>query len=474
MKKIYSFILTALLLSTVGVGNAWGVWIDKENTAHVYFDNTNTNWGAKNVYFAWISATDNSYFYHALATKISNTNLYVWQGNTNWTISDVFWFTGSWGNSGESSKGYSDVTSYADDYTNKYNGSYGFAHTSCHMITLSGTAKNWTLAPSYIEDSYEDGYSTLNFAQTIAQAVNTGSGYAAPSTSVADVAITSGYVFTDYATCSAIAAGDLQSIAQDATYATIANNIGYTASITVAVSNIASGYRFDGWYDGDTKVSSETSYTYRPTAANTITARFCNFATATIGSTGWTTFCSNGALNLASMSASTGTVKAFYASSANASVVTLTPTTTTVPAGEGLMLKGTAGATITISVATSSADALTGNLLVGCQTATTVEYNSNSGYNYVLVNNGGTGNFQHIVSGDYGSVEIPAGKAYLSLSAAPSGSSPDRLRIVEAEENATNIEAFEANDNVGKFFENGQLFIMRDGVVYDVTGRVIR
>ena len=68
-------------------------------------------------------------------------------------------------------------------------------------------------------------------------------------------------------------------------------------------------------------------------------------------------------------------------------------------------------------------------------------------------------------------VYVPEGKAYLDLTgmnAAPA------LRIVEGENHATNIEQLDRSEKVVKFIENGNLFFLRDGVVYDATGRVVR
>ena len=192
----------------------------------------------------------------------------------------------------------------------------------------------------------------------------------------------------------------------------------------------------------------------------------------TIGVTGWTTISCNYPLNLANMTASAGTVTAFYASSVNASSVSMTSTTAITMVGEGIMLKGTPGATITIPAVNSEGSALSGNLLIGCPTGTTVNHDSNSGYNYVLINNGGAPEFQLIVDGSYGSVSIPAGKAYLALGSNPSGA--PALRIIEQEDNATGIQNVEANEKAVKFIENGKLFIQRDGIVYDMTGRVVR
>lgn len=129
---------------------------------------------------------------------------------------------------------------------------------------------------------------------------------------------------------------------------------------------------------------------------------------ATIGSTGWTTFASSYPLDLTTLTASEGTATAYYASAANSSTVTMTSTTSTVPAGEGLMIKGTAGATVTIPVATSGT-AISGNLLKGCTSSTALTTNSNY---YVLVNNEGTPEFQCL---DNNGATIPAGKAYLDL-----------------------------------------------------------
>ncbi len=129
----------------------------------------------------------------------------------------------------------------------------------------------------------------------------------------------------------------------------------------------------------------------------------------TIGSTGWTTFASPCALDLSSITASDGTATAYYASAASGSSVTMTSTASTgVAAGQGLALKGTAGATVTIPVA-ASGTAIDGNKLKGCTTSTALAANSNY---YVLVNNNNTAEFQRL---DTNGATIPAGKAYLDL-----------------------------------------------------------
>lgn len=172
---------------------------------------------------------------------------------------------------------------------------------------------------------------------------------------------------------------------------------------------------------------------------------------ATIGTTGWTTFASSSALDLSGMTASSGSVTAYYASAVGNNKVTMTSTDATVPAGEGIMLKGTAGATITIPVAVSGTS-ISGNKLVGVTSETIITSETTNYANfYVLSNNNGKAEFQNLK--DYldagKSVTINAGKAYLDATTA-SGS---RLSIVFDDDVPTGIADMEEvrdveNDNV--------------------------
>jgi hypothetical protein len=171
---------------------------------------------------------------------------------------------------------------------------------------------------------------------------------------------------------------------------------------------------------------------------------------ATIGATGYTTFASPYALNLSGMTASEGEVTAFYASASNASSVTMTSKTATVAAGEGLLLKGSVGATITIPVV-ASGDAISGNKLVGCTTETPLSANANY---WVLVNNGGA-EFQSLAEKG---ATIPAGKAYLDLTADPGVKA---LGIVFAGDTATGVEAPEVTE------------AEEDGIYYNLNGQQV-
>ena len=204
------------------------------------------------------------------------------------------------------------------------------------------------------------------------------------------------------------------------------------------------------------------------------------FVSATIGDTGWTTFASSNALNLSDITASTGDAAAYYASAVNGETVTVTSTDqAAVKAGEGIMLKGTAGATISIPIVLSGS-AITGNMLVGCTSNTTIT-NATEGYSniYVLGIKSGTtdvAEFQNVKSyiDKSNTVDIPAGKAYLKSTDA-SGRS---LTIVDADEIITGVDAVEAASKAfvkeGKFIENGKLVIFMKGMKFNANGQVIK
>lgn len=172
--------------------------------------------------------------------------------------------------------------------------------------------------------------------------------------------------------------------------------------------------------------------------------------TTTISSVGYSTFSSSYALDLDNMTGAT----AFYAYTTDDSYVRLKPATGTVAAGEGLILRGEAGANVTIPVA-ASGTAIAGNMLVGCPTGATVAKDSESGYNnYVLAAVTEVAEFQSLV--DMGAT-IGAGKAYLQ-NGAYTGSAKNRLTILFGDEDATAIHRVAVET-------------AEDGAVYNVAGQ---
>ncbi|MBR3647755.1 MAG: hypothetical protein IKN59_05135 [Paludibacteraceae bacterium] len=72
---------------------------------------------------------------------------------------------------------------------------------------------------------------------------------------------------------------------------------------------------------------------------------------------------------------------------------------------------------------------------------------------------------------------LSAGRAYIDMAQVPcpaSGPSPSAIRFDLDENNTTSINAIEASEKAVKIFENGQMYILRSGVKYDATGRVVK
>ena len=183
------------------------------------------------------------------------------------------------------------------------------------------------------------------------------------------------------------------------------------------------------------KYSEGTNYTYTVTADGDVELAFkkinggtmhyfyglyvwrTNNVTATIGTTGYTSFASSYPLNISGMTTtSEGTIEAYYVeeSGVKNSYISFTASPDNVAAGTGLILKGDAGATVTIPVATSGTDLSATNKLVGCPTATTIT-SGTANYENIYVLGASKAEFQNIKNwiDTNSSLEIPAGKAYL-------------------------------------------------------------
>ena len=178
-------------------------------------------------------------------------------------------------------------------------------------------------------------------------------------------------------------------------------------------------------------------------------------ANATIGTNDYTTFTGVIPLDLSNIT-STNTTKAYYAKSASGSNVTITSTEASVPAGEGLILKGSAGDEVFIAAADGDGTAIDGNKMVGC-TAKTAITSSTENYANFYVLSASAAEFQNI--GTYcgsNTLNIPAGKAYLDLTGVSLGHALD---ITFEDENTTAI----SEVSNSKFQASGEY--------YDLSGR---
>ena len=185
---------------------------------------------------------------------------------------------------------------------------------------------------------------------------------------------------------------------------------------------------------------------------------------------GWSTFSSTYALDFEHATPSGLTAYMVTGTSGRAEGSTITTdAVNNVPGNTGLLLNGAKNTTYTIPVLASSSTVTTSNLMKAVVDATTVNYNDDNGYNYVLVANGATAEFQQIVSGEHPSADIAAGKAYLSLTApsAPTLSlNFDDITGI----NAVNGEGFTVNDYYNL---NGQRVAQPTKGLYIVNGRKV-
>lgn len=144
-------------------------------------------------------------------------------------------------------------------------------------------------------------------------------------------------------------------------------------------------------------------------------------------------------------------------------VITLTAVAdAVVPAGAGIVLKGTEGETVTITPSSATASNLEGNELIGVATTPTLAP-ANA---YVLSTFEDGTKFNPCDANT--TIFIPIHKAYLVIEGAPSQAP---IRIIE---NATGIMNVNDVENAVKYIENGKLFIKKNGVVYDVMGTVVK
>ena len=228
---------------------------------------------------------------------------------------------------------------------------------------------------------------------------------------------------------------------------------GTKGCLTVTWENLAPGYYV---MDG----TGSEAYIY------SFTVKDMSSLSGTISSSGWNTLSCYYNLDLSSISGGT----AYVASTASGSIVTMSSCTDIVVAGTGLMIKGTPEATFTINTTTSD-DTFDGdNLLVGLPNGGKVEKNKN---NYVFGwEDAADPGFYYINDTE---PTLSTGKAYLHTDAALSSEAAGRISLfIEGENNATGVEDLKASEEVKKFFRDGQIYILRDGIIYDALGRIVK
>lgn len=175
-------------------------------------------------------------------------------------------------------------------------------------------------------------------------------------------------------------------------------------------------------------------------------------------SEGYATFCGSENFTISGATA--------YKAALNAEgdALELTSLSGIIPANAGIILAGTKGAEYTITYTAENATTITENILEGTTaevTRTSIQTQENF-YAFDKTDN----TFKK-----YTGINFPANRAYFQTGATLA---PSAIRIIDENNDATNIDAIEATDEAVKFILDGKLFIKKDGVVYDALGRVVR
>lgn len=243
---------------------------------YIYFDNSVTNWS--NTYKYFVIGHDNPTTYSKAysMSAIANTKLwYVANSSDTWSDATYYGFcnpTSTWTGTDWGSSNLTNGNKYTSAYTGKYNMDNGSSYLCIPSNSTNGT--------SFTID-YKDGYSALNSTQTIKCYVRYG-GYNNQYTDYAlskapgTISITSyeltGNGTTTQRTPSMTTSQNTQTV-----------SAARTATTTLTAPAVE-GYTFDGWYNtSGTQLSSNTTYTYYPTSATEIHARYSK--TLTISAT---------------------------------------------------------------------------------------------------------------------------------------------------------------------------------------------
>lgn len=142
-----------------------------------------------------------------------------------------------------------------------------------------------------------------------------------------------------------------------------------------------------------------------------------------------------------------------------------------IPAETAVMLKGAEATDYTFTLLPHNTDPVPeGNLLHGHDESG--ETTGGAPYYKLSYNSSGTNLGWYYGAAGGAAFNIGAHKAWLALSNGQQA--PSFFLIETSENNATELESFKDQGASIKFFHNGQLLILRDGITYDILGRIVK
>lgn len=245
-----------------------------------------------------------------------------------------------------------------------------------------------------------------------------------------------------------------------------------TATTTLMMQNLSADYEFVGWYDGSELISGVTTpfgntYTYYPTEAKTITACFrAKKYTRSVTNGNYGTICLPRAASIEG--ADIFEVAGYRGTADNITSVVLVDASTPLVAGKPYIFQATAAELVATYSGDFVAEPVAGeNGLIGKFVDASID--ATNGTSYIIRDN----KVWKVVTGGSG-VTCSANRAYLDFSGMDPVSAPGVRELPMAPENVTDIQSIEGKEVAVKFIKDGKLFIQKNGVVYDMTGRIVK
>ena len=256
------------------IGNDWNSVNASYNistitkTNYIYFDNSKTNWNNSYKYFVIGHDAPSVYSITHSMTPITGTKMWYCKQSSDWKDATYYAFcspTSSWTGTSWGSDNIKNADKYVKPNTSKHD----LSNNNYYLCIPESGDNNSAFSIS----SKGTSYTKLNSTQKVYK-VTSISGGTHNEASVNSGSVTiSAYKMTS--SNQASNANNAQTI-NDAATTNVSIDAAYTGETTLtATAN--SGYKFDGWFTAMTngsRLSEELTYTYYPTAATTIYARF--------------------------------------------------------------------------------------------------------------------------------------------------------------------------------------------------------
>lgn len=290
MKKFKLFKLLALFVVLIAsINTAWAGYT-VQNEVKLYVDNSASEWTYSYRYVALGWEDNGSAGGYSLfgLSEISNTKLLVYQRGSDYgNCYDLCLFgaTGDWGANGGT---YDNMKQYGANVTQRYALTGALSYQASYLIVPAGAGSKSSPTAITVTQAGtgSSSYTSLNYTQTVKFAIAENGGSPAELTSGTTPATISmsSYKFTNSYNSVASESPTAWSAGSSSPY-NKTFSAARTATTTVTVSNEVDGYTFLGWYSaasGGTELSTNKAYTYYPTAATTVYARFSHETTHSV------------------------------------------------------------------------------------------------------------------------------------------------------------------------------------------------